>query len=294
MSDTKQSYQPRVNGDSIRALESAMGYQFKEKRLIDHALTHSSAKTNTYPSNERLEFFGDAVLGMVITEMIFHRFPEFPEGELTRLKSSLVSREMLAQKAEELLLERYALLGKGVGKRDDLPKSILANLFEAVVCAVYLDGSYRDAKAFILRIFDSDVDVLVGRHVTRNYKSALQQLVQARLGVTPSYLVLQEDGPDHDKRFEVAAMINDREYGVGIGNSKKEAEQTAARIALQELLGSLDLGEDSMLLELDDEDDVGFKTGIWERIEEGDETVDLDLDPIGDDDFDDDSKDFEL
>lgn len=246
----------RISPESVETLSRLLGHDFQEPELLDRALTHSSAKTARRPSNERMEFFGDAVIGLIVTELVFHQFPDYPEGEMTRLKSALVSRETLAEKALDLGLQYHVIIGKGVGSRDDMPKSILANLFEAVIAALYMEAGYEKCRTFLIGCFQNDVGTLVGRQFARNYKSALQQLAQSRLGVTPTYSVLGESGPDHDKRFTVAAILNDREYGIGQGQSKKEAEQTAARIALKELLSSLDLGDDeeSLLMELPDEE----------------------------------------
>jgi ribonuclease-3 len=246
---------------SFAGLEAVLGHNFTDTGLLRLALTHSSVKTDSDPSNERMEFFGDAVLGLVVTEMLYRRFPEYPEGELTRLKSLLVSRESLAEKAIFLRMHDHVLIGRGVGARESLPKSILSNIFEAVLAALYLDAGYAACERFLHDCFREDVEALIGRMSGRNYKSALQQLAQARLNATPAYKVVSESGPDHNKRFAVAAAIQGVSHGVGEGASKKEAEQVAARIALRSLLSKLDLGDDdaAMLMELpvDDEDDDG-------------------------------------
>jgi len=245
----------RVPTATDAAISSILGHRFRHVTYLEEALTHSSAKSERHPSNERMEFFGDAVLGLIVTEMLYHAFPEYPEGELTRLKSILVSRESLADKATELGLQEHVLIGKGVGGRETLPRSILSNIFEALVAALYLDGGYGPCQRFVVKCFERDMGELIGRVTARNYKSALQQLSQAYVSATPNYRVLSESGPDHEKSFEVVAEINGQRYGIGNGPSKKEAEQTAARVALKELLSSLDLGDDdaSMLMELPDE-----------------------------------------
>ncbi len=253
----------RLSQATIDAIGSAMGYQFSDPIHLDEALTHSSAKTGSYPSNERMEFFGDAVLGMLVTEMLFRQFPEYPEGELTRLKSILVSRESLADKAIDLGFANHLLIGKGVGSRDNMPRSIMSNAFEALIAALYLDGGLEPVRRFVTRCFEREMMGLIGQMTARNYKSALQQLSQAYLSTTPSYRVTQESGPDHDKRFSVVAEINGQEYGAGSGTSKKDAEQTAARLALRLLLSELDLGDDDaallMELPLDDDDDDDYE-----------------------------------
>jgi ribonuclease-3 len=245
----------RLSPATDTAITSITHHRFRNTSFIEEAMTHSSAKSEQHPSNERMEFFGDAVLGLIVTEMLYHAFPEYPEGELTRLKSILVSRESLAEKAIELGLHHHVLIGKGVGGRESLPRSILSNIYEAVVAAIYLDGGYQPCKRFVVRCFERDMGELIGRVTARNYKSALQQLSQAYISSTPNYKVVNESGPDHEKVFEVVAEINGQRYGIGVGPSKKEAEQTAARVALKKLLSTLDLGGDdeSLLMELPDE-----------------------------------------
>lgn len=256
----------------IDAIGRAMKHQFINTELVERALTHSSAKTDAHPSNERLEFFGDAVIGLVVTEMVFHGYPDYPEGEMTRVKSVLVSRDTLAQKARIYGFQRFMIVGKGVGAREKLPRSILANLFEALVAALYLDAGFEHCRKFIQECFRGDIGTLIGRQITRNYKSALQQLAQARMGITPTYVVRSESGPDHDKSFIVAAMLGEKEQGVGEGNSKKEAEQVAARAALKAMLAEIELADDddAMLLELPDDDfDEEFERELEAELSEG-------------------------
>jgi len=262
----------RLMPGMVDAIGRSMGHKFVSIELVERALTHSSAKTDAHPSNERLEFFGDAVIGLVVTEMVFHGYPDYPEGEMTRVKSVLVSRETLAQKALIYGFQRFMIVGKGVGARERLPRSILANLFEALVAALYLDAGFEICRKFLQECFSGDIGTLIGRQITRNYKSALQQLAQARMGITPTYVVRSESGPDHDKRFIVAAMLAEKEQGLGEGNSKKEAEQVAARSALKAMLAELEMAdeEDSMLLELpDDEFDEEFEEELALALEEG-------------------------
>lgn len=253
---------PRVDTEALLGAARAqlgplLGHDFRNFSHVEQALTHSSAKSTVRPSNERMEFFGDAVIGLIVTELVYHEYPDYPEGEMTRVKSTLVSREMLAEKALHLRLNEFALIGKGVGARDALPRSILANLFEAVIAALYLDAGYDACKQYLTQCFREDIAPILGHHITRNYKSALQQLAQSHMGATPVYSVLSESGPDHDKRFVVAAGVNGEQLGSGTGASKKEAEQAAARNALKALLSRLDLGDDdaALLMELPDDDD---------------------------------------
>lgn len=220
---------------SLRECEEQIGYHFKNPRLLLQALTHASAQSRGFPSNERLEFLGDSVLGLAVSEFLYNFLEGCDEGELTQIKSFVVSTNVLAAESRRLGLDRFYWVGKGVGKRSDLPVSLLANVFEAVVAALYLEGGMEAARRFVVRnLFHQILAVCDNRH-DKNYKSLLQQYVQRELGVTPSYRVLRESGPDHRKCFEVAAMVGSTRYGHGVGKSKKEAEQAAAREALETL-----------------------------------------------------------
>ncbi|MHC4958072.1 MAG: ribonuclease III [Planctomycetota bacterium] len=217
--------------DRIADLELLLGHHFRDKSFIENALSHSSVKTAERPSNERLEFLGDSVLGLIVAEALYRRFPDDDEGTLTRIKSQAVSRATLQRIAVAMGLDRYIFVGKGVAKRE-IPASLLGNLFEAIVGAIYLDSGLASARKFILRHLDVVFNEIVEDRAEKNYKSALQHYCQRDLGAVPIYKVLRESGPAHGRAFEVGAVIGGKEYGRAKAASKKEAEQGAARAAL--------------------------------------------------------------
>ncbi len=213
--------------------QEAIGYLFRREGLLRKALTHSSVKDDLHPSNERLEFLGDAILGMVISEYLFSILPGNDEGDLTRVKSVVVSGESLARLGFEIGLDKYLFIGKGLRMKGDVPRSLIANVVEAVIAAVYLDRGMEAARHFVLDHLHHYVEeVLKDDHQEKNFKSMLQQRAQKEFSSTPVYRVLQERGPDHSKLFRVAAVVKNREFTAGKGASKKEAEQDAARTAL--------------------------------------------------------------
>jgi ribonuclease-3 len=212
-----------------------IGHVFGDVALMRLALTHASVSDTRMASNERLEFLGDAVLGQVICEHLYRRYPDRLEGDLTKLKSYLVSREMCAQLVREAGFHRMMSIGKGMISVDQLPKSVLAGLFESLVGAIYLDGGSEAARAFVLRHMEPHIERTLQLGHQENYKSVLQQLAQqAGLG-SPTYSVMGERGPDHEKNFEIRAQIGDRAFTSCWGMSKKAAEQGAALHALREL-----------------------------------------------------------
>jgi len=221
----------------ISLCEEALQYRFRDRGLLELALTHASISRTRIESNERLEFLGDAILGGIICEALYHRFPEYPEGELTRIKSSLVSRNTCARVAEQLGLADFLLLGKGLLTHQHIPSSILAGVFESVVAAVYLDGGHEVVRAFVERAMAPELDLEIEPRLSRNYKSMLQQMSQKQFGATPLYQVLDEKGPDHSKCFKISAAIGPQVYPAAWGTSKKEAEQRAALNALCQLTG---------------------------------------------------------
>jgi len=226
--------------DNLERCQQTLEYRFKDVKLLDRALTHSSIKSSTCPSNERMEFLGDAILGMIVSEHLFSCFPEYDEGDLTKIKSVVVSSPTLAQVVQRKGLHNYVSVGKGILKKRTIPRSILANLFEAIIAAIYLDSGIQYAKKFVLdNLSDEIVHVLQNQH-QRNWKSILQQYSQKHFAATPTYEVVQEDGPDHSKNFEVTAKVGGRAFKAAWGNSKKEAEQNAAREALVELKADYD------------------------------------------------------
>ena len=219
----------------LEVCEKRIGYHFKYPNHLVQALTHSSLKTIDNPCNERMEFLGDSVLGMVMTEFLFNFFPDRPEGELTQIKSAVVSTNTLAEESMRLGLDEAYAVGKGVTSRRKLPNSLLANVFEAVIAAIYLDGGIDQAKEFIVRNLYHQVLAVHQKEHSVNYKSFLQQHLQKEDGSTPNYRVKSESGPDHAKEFVVQAMLKKDILGVGEGTTKKEAEQVAAKAALDKL-----------------------------------------------------------
>lgn len=217
-------------------LETKLGYSFRDRKLLENALTHSSyANENKSPmgSNERLEFLGDSVLGMVTADFLFRRHPDLPEGDLTRIRAALVCEDSLAEVADRLDLGAYLRLGKGEaagGGRERI--SIRADAVEAILAAVYLDGGLEEARGLISRLI---LDREEEKSVHRDYKTALQELVQREAGQVLTYRLVGESGPDHAKKFTVEVDLNGAVVGRGTGHSKKEAEQMAAKAAMEGL-----------------------------------------------------------
>jgi len=215
--------------------ERLLAYDFQNRDLLVTSLTHSSVANSRVESNERLEFLGDAVLGMVVCEELYRRFGAWLEGDLTKVKSVVVSRRICAQIADEIGLTDLLILGNGVGVKAALPTSLRAAVFEAVIGAMFLDGGLAPAKRFILATMSSHLDRSSGSQIHDNFKSALQQYAQRRLSATPHYEALDEQGPDHSKCFEICVLIAGERFPSAWGPSKKEAEQEAAKRALETL-----------------------------------------------------------
>jgi ribonuclease-3 len=226
-----------IDPDRLQACQAAIGYEFVDASLLQKALTHSSIKSAENPSNERLEFLGDAILGTVISEHLFRAFPDFSEGQLTKVKSVVVSSRALGRTSRTLGLEAWISVGKGIAMKRSIPRSLLANVFEALVAAIYLDRGIEAARGFILNRLGPEIEIVLNNQHQKNYKSLLQHFVQKEYGEIPSYRVLGEQGPDHSKSFKVGAIVRNRECGVAWGRNKKEAEQRAAKEALRHLRG---------------------------------------------------------
>jgi ribonuclease-3 len=205
--------------------------------LLQIALTHSSGAGVPHLSNERLEFLGDAVLGYVICEIVFMRHPDDQEGELTKMKSAIVSRTSCHQICKRLGLEEFLILGRGLRDPSRMPPSLLANVVESLIAAIYLDGGIDAAYDFIERTFAPEIEKFGVDSDQENFKSLLQHKAQKMLGHTPSYTVLSVTGPEHRKVFQVAVLINTRQYQPAWGTTKKVAEQRAAENALAILNG---------------------------------------------------------
>lgn len=230
--------EPGSDGDILlRACEERIGYQFRDLSKLRAALTHASGAQHRLASNERMEFLGDAILGAVICEILYHRFPEYLEGELTKIKSVVVSRQICAKVSEALGMDQFLLLGKGMSLQSGLPPSLLADVFESLVAAVYLDGGHEAARTFLETHIVPEIDVAVGGENAGNYKSLLQHFAQREFGTTPNYQLLDEKGPDHSKCFQMSAVIGRKRYAAAWGRNKKEAEQRAAHNALSEIRG---------------------------------------------------------
>lgn len=220
----------------MESLEAKLGYTFRDRKLLENALTHSSyANENHSPggSNERLEFLGDSILGMVTADFLYREHPDLPEGDLTRTRAALVREESLVEVADRLELGAYLRLGKGedLGGGRDRP-SIRADAVEAVLAAVFLDGGLVEARKIIQRfILDKEAE----KAANQDYKTALQEQVQRESGQVLTYHLVGESGPDHAKTFTVAVDLNGKTVGQGQGRSKKEAEQMAAKAAMEKL-----------------------------------------------------------
>ena len=225
-----------VNTSEVLArAQEILDYRFQDVSLLKTALIHASAASGRLESNERMEFLGDAILGMVVCEELYRRFPEFLEGDLTKIKSVVVSRRVCAAIAERLGLDNLLCLGKGMSERADLPTSLQAAVTEAVVAAIFLDSDLDEARRFILKHVSDAIREVAESDTQDNYKSSLQQYAQQVLTCTPQYEALDEQGPDHSKCFEVCVSMNGRRFPSAWGTSKKEAEQKAAFLALREL-----------------------------------------------------------
>lgn len=219
------------------SLENKLGYKFKNINLLKNALTHSSYANevrNGFSSNERLEFLGDSVLSIIVSDYIFNKFPKMPEGELTRLRSSLVCEKALCEFSRELNLGDYLLLGKGEEKGGGRERdSILADAFEAVLAAIYIDGGMEPAKKHVMNFVLREIKHHSSEDTFKDYKTNLQEIIQQNPEESISYILTDESGPDHDKSFTVEVRMNSNVIGVGSGKSKKQAEQMAAKEALR-------------------------------------------------------------
>jgi len=231
-----------VDPTLLEQCRQIINYEFKDPALLELALTHASVASNRLLSNERLEFLGDAILGFVVCHELYDSHEELLEGEMTQIKSSVVSRRTCALVAQETGICNLLLLGKGMGGARALPESVSAAVFESIIGAIYLDGGMKAARKFTLDHLGDHIAEAEANEHQRNYKSLLQQHSQRRWSATPEYRLLDEKGPDHSKCFEVAVAVNGKHFSSAWGRNKKLAEQAAARLALKEM-GLLD--EDS-------------------------------------------------
>ena len=221
--------------ESLTACEERIGYRFQDRRLLEAAVTHASGATHRLASNERLEFLGDSILGFVVCNRLYIEFPELLEGDLTRIKSAVVSRETCSRISIELGLVDFLIVGKGMAVNRPVPNSVLSDMFESLVAAIFLDGGIDPARVFLDTWIGPEIKKVVAGEEGSNHKSLLQQLAQGAYGIAPTYGVIDEVGPDHNKKFQVRAQIGSRRYAPAWGRNKKEAEQGAAEKALEAL-----------------------------------------------------------
>lgn len=219
----------------VAECQRRLDYEFRDPTLLVAALTHASGAQHRLASNERLEFLGDAILGFIVCETLYRLFPDSLEGDLTRIKSVVVSRETCSRISDHLQLIDFLIVGKGLSVNRAMPSSVLSDLFESLVAAVYLDGGLEPVRRLVGRFLAPEIIKVASGELGSNHKSLLQQVAQRDFGVTPTYEVIEETGPDHSKSFHVSAQIGGRRYAPAWGRNKKEAEQRAACNALSEL-----------------------------------------------------------
>lgn len=220
---------------TLERCQERFGYRFADVQLQVEAITHSSFADNRLNSNERMEFLGDSILGFVVCEALFHRFPDLLEGDMTKIKSYVVSRRVCAKIGREMGLADLLVVGKGIGSPGQVPVSLLSNAFESIVGAIYLDGGMEPARDFLMPFMDRYIAEAIEGGLSINYKSELQQYAQKRFGFPPTYQLISDSGPDHSKWFRVSAQVHKTVFAPAWGSNKKRAEQNAAANALAEL-----------------------------------------------------------
>ncbi|MEM9413456.1 MAG: ribonuclease III [Planctomycetota bacterium] len=222
----------------LKNCERQLEYTFRDRNLLFEAVTHASSSNTRLSSYERLEFLGDSILGFVVCEYLYQQHPNWLEGQLTKIKSIVVSRQTCARLGADLGLSEFLLVGKGIGNRGPVPTSLLANAFESIVAAIYLDGGMQEAKTFLMRFVPDQVRLALEGDIDSNYKSELQQFSQKKFGMPPTYQLIDDRGPDHEKWFQVTARLGKDQFSPAWGKNKKEAEQKAAANALAEIHGN--------------------------------------------------------
>lgn len=231
--------------EKLTKCQELISYQFDNLLLLQSALTHASGASHRLANNERLEFLGDAILGMIVCDWLYEEFPEYSEGDLTKIKSAVVSRRTCGRVARTLGLDQCLIVGRGVTRNRSFPRSLVSDVFEAIIASIYLDGGLDTVRVLLKTWLKAEVANAVANQGAGNFKSSLQQLAQRDLGHTPVYKLLRESGPDHCKSFLITAVINDKQFQGAWGTNKKEAEQRAASNALAELQGeSIPYSED--------------------------------------------------
>jgi len=221
----------------IEACESRLEYDFQDPELLLEALTHASNANTRLRSNERLEFLGDSILGFVVCDLLYQRYPDLLEGDLTQIKSAAVSRSTCGKVGNRMGLGQFLLIGKGMNVSQGMPSSLVANAVESIIAAIYLDGGMEPTRKFIVTHFTDGITEIAQGKAELNFKSSLQQYAQKKYGVPPSYHLIEEVGPDHLKRFLICAQVGKVRYSPAWGGNKKRAEQRAAGNALAELEG---------------------------------------------------------
>ncbi|MEW6606298.1 MAG: ribonuclease III [bacterium] len=227
----------------LKKLQEIMGVEFKNLQIFNQSLTHTSyayelERNNGTLQNERMEFLGDVVLGLVVSEYIYFKYPDYMEGDLAKIRAKVVSTPLLTKCAKHLELGKYLLLGKGeemTGGRNR--HSILADTYEAVIGAIYLDSGLEPARTFILSQLEEEIEKISDNVHVQDYKSDFQEFTQKKFKILPLYKVISRKGPDHNRIFEIAVMVKGKTWGIGRGRSKKGAEQQAAFSALQQIKG---------------------------------------------------------
>lgn len=231
---------PALDLKRLKGFESVLGYIFKNPELLKRALSHKSwvneMRLGQDDHNERLEFLGDAVLELIISDLLFTHFPDEREGQMSKIRASLVNETSLATLARQLKLGDFLYLGKGEALCDGREKnSLIADAFEAVIGALYLDSGFGPVYRIVKKIFEPEIERAGREDISRDYKTKLQEEIQNRFKTAPEYRISTESGPDHDKTFEVELFIQDKLWSRGLGKSKKQAEQSAAEKALEKL-----------------------------------------------------------
>ncbi len=224
-----------VDQETLRKTQEIIGYLFKDEEILRLALVHASIADSRLESNERLEFLGDAVLGMLVCEALFLRFPDYLEGQLTKVKSAIVSRRMCTLIVRDLGLEPMLAIGKGMQTRGELPSSLSAALLESITGAMYIDSGLERVRAFLMPLLMPHIERTARSGHQQNFKSVLQQHAQHEMGAQPEYVLLDEKGPDHAKCFEVRVEIGNQQFPSRWAATKKQAEQSAALACLNEL-----------------------------------------------------------
>lgn len=223
------------HSDKLKRCQELIDYQFKDQQLLQFALTHASGASHRLASNERLEFLGDSILGFVVCAWLFDTYPEYSEGDLTKIKSAVVSRRTCGKVACQIGLDECLIVGRGVTRNRSYPRSLVSDVFESIVAAIYLDGGHDVVRDRLIKWLEQEVEIAVISQGSTNYKSALQQRAQRDIACTPMYRLKREAGPDHRKTFLICAVIEKREFTAAWGTNKKDAEQKAAANALAEL-----------------------------------------------------------